>query len=267
MTPVLCSPPSRPSRPRRTCREGSESRPAFHPARRHPRRGSDCRKSLLTPGSDRARRQDHVRPLFYAQYTSTDTGLIYMRARVYDPSTAQFPTTDPVVGLTLTPYGYTYDNPLNAADPTGLCSIDPFSSNGCLSEGVQAVGEGLKEAGGFVVNNPVIISAAGCTVGALAGPEVCAAALALSYGISTRNNIAAYRDGHLSPGELVEKQLLTAALAGTGALPGLPLLSSSAASLLGESPAAIQLLVNAYLEGPDIAFSLLEKNIFCMTRA
>jgi len=31
-------------------------------------------------------------PLGYdAQYTSTDTGLIYMRARVYDPATAQFP--------------------------------------------------------------------------------------------------------------------------------------------------------------------------------
>jgi len=100
----------------------------------------------------------------------------------------------------------------------------------------------------------------------LAGPEVCAAAIALSYGISTRNNIEAYRDGDLSPEELVEKQLLTAALAGAGAAPGLPLLSSPVASLLDESPNAIQLLINAYLEGPDVAFSLLENDIYCAIR-
>jgi len=43
-------------------------------------------------------------PLGYdGQYTSSDTGLIYMRARVYDPATAQFLTVDPVAGLTLSP--------------------------------------------------------------------------------------------------------------------------------------------------------------------
>jgi len=40
---------------------------------------------------------------FDGQYTSTDTGLIYMRARVYDPATAQFLTSDPIAGLTLAP--------------------------------------------------------------------------------------------------------------------------------------------------------------------
>ena len=41
-------------------------------------------------------------PLGYdAQYTSIDTGLIYMRARVYDPATAQFLTqwSAPRVGV------------------------------------------------------------------------------------------------------------------------------------------------------------------------
>ena len=34
-------------------------------------------------------------PLGYdGQYTSTDTGLIYMRARTYDPATAQFLSVD-----------------------------------------------------------------------------------------------------------------------------------------------------------------------------
>jgi RHS repeat-associated protein len=59
-------------------------------------------------------------PLGYdAQYTSTDTGLIYMRARVYDPATAQFLTVDPEVGTTRAPYNYAGDNPLDEADPSG----------------------------------------------------------------------------------------------------------------------------------------------------
>jgi RHS repeat-associated protein len=59
-------------------------------------------------------------PLGYdAQYTSADTGLIYMRARNYDPTTAQFMSVDPLVWLTRTPYTYTNDNPLNFMDPTG----------------------------------------------------------------------------------------------------------------------------------------------------
>ena len=60
-------------------------------------------------------------PLGYdAQYTSSDTGLIYMRARVYDPATAQFLSVDPMVGQTHAPYNYAEDSPLNEADPTGL---------------------------------------------------------------------------------------------------------------------------------------------------
>ena len=60
-------------------------------------------------------------PLGYdAQYTSTDTGLIYLRARVYDPATAQFLTVDPIANLTRAPYYYAGDNPLNQSDPSGL---------------------------------------------------------------------------------------------------------------------------------------------------
>jgi RHS repeat-associated protein len=71
------------------------------------------------------------------QYTNGG-GLIYMRARAYDPATAQFMTTDPMGPLTRAPYNYAHDNPLNESDPAGLCSINPFSSSGCLSEGVEA---------------------------------------------------------------------------------------------------------------------------------
>lgn len=55
-----------------------------------------------------------------AQYTSPDTGLIYLRARTYDPATAQFLTVDPAVALTREPYAYGGDNPVNRRDPDGL---------------------------------------------------------------------------------------------------------------------------------------------------
>jgi RHS repeat-associated protein len=60
-------------------------------------------------------------PLGYdGQYTSSDTGLIYMRARVYDPNTGQFLTVDPLKGISGEPYSYAGDNPLTYSDPTGL---------------------------------------------------------------------------------------------------------------------------------------------------
>jgi hypothetical protein len=43
-----------------------------------------------------------------------------MRARTYDPATAQFLTIDPAVSLTQAPYNYASDDPLNGRDRTGL---------------------------------------------------------------------------------------------------------------------------------------------------
>lgn len=61
-------------------------------------------------------------PLNYAgQYRDAESGLIYLRARYYDPATAQFLTRDPMVATTMSPYGYVMGDPLNATDPTGLC--------------------------------------------------------------------------------------------------------------------------------------------------
>jgi RHS repeat-associated protein len=64
-------------------------------------------------------------PLRYdAQYTDTDTGLIYLRARTYQPETGQFLSIDPVLQITGEPYAYTKDNPEDHADPTGQCGLD-----------------------------------------------------------------------------------------------------------------------------------------------
>ena len=50
------------------------------------------------------------------------SGLYYLRARYYDPATAQFMTVDPRLALTGQAYGFSGNNPRNASDPTGLCS-------------------------------------------------------------------------------------------------------------------------------------------------
>jgi RHS repeat-associated protein len=66
-------------------------------------------------------------PFQYAgQYTDSESGLQYLRARHYDPATAQFISVDPIVGATGEPYTYTAGGPLNAADPVGLgCGLNP----------------------------------------------------------------------------------------------------------------------------------------------
>jgi RHS repeat-associated protein len=65
-------------------------------------------------------------PMGYdGQYTNADTGLIYLRAREYDPATAQFMSVDPAVAATGAPYSYASDNPVNQGDPFGLIAWSP----------------------------------------------------------------------------------------------------------------------------------------------
>jgi len=54
-----------------------------------------------------------------AQYTDGDTGLIYLRAREYDPATVQFLSVDPKAEVTRAIYSYAQDDPLADSDPTG----------------------------------------------------------------------------------------------------------------------------------------------------
>lgn len=56
----------------------------------------------------------------YAGEYTDPTGYIYLRARYYDPTTAQFLTRDPLEATTNNPYGYTGGNPLQYTDPLGL---------------------------------------------------------------------------------------------------------------------------------------------------
>jgi RHS repeat-associated protein len=63
-------------------------------------------------------------PLRWAgQYQDPNTGLQYLHARWYDPTTGQFMSVDPLEALTGQPYSYTNNNPVNGSDPSGLCGL------------------------------------------------------------------------------------------------------------------------------------------------
>lgn len=66
---------------------------------------------------------------YAGEYTEPDTGLIYLRARHYDPATGQFLSRDPLEDTTRAPYGYTGGNPLQYTDAAGLDWTDPFTSS------------------------------------------------------------------------------------------------------------------------------------------
>jgi RHS repeat-associated protein len=80
---------------------------------------------------------------FNGQYTLGQSGLIYLRARFYDPGTAQLITRDPLEALTRRPYAYAENNPLTYSDPRGLSSI----------------GEVIEEGPGFSIPCPVCAEA------------------------------------------------------------------------------------------------------------
>jgi RHS repeat-associated protein len=61
---------------------------------------------------------------YTGQWTDPSTGLLYLRARDYDPSTGQFLTVDPALDQTHQPYTYADNNPLTLTDPSGLSATD-----------------------------------------------------------------------------------------------------------------------------------------------
>jgi RHS repeat-associated protein len=88
---------------------------------------------------------------FQGQYLDSESGLYYLRARYYDPTTAQFLTRDPMVDTTRSPYGYVAGNPLNATDPSGECGL--FGNDTCLGDAAGAVASAWNATGGQIVNN------------------------------------------------------------------------------------------------------------------
>jgi RHS repeat-associated protein len=97
---------------------------------------------------------------YAGQYTLGQSGLQYLRARFYDPATAQFISRDPAVDITRQPYFYGGDNPLRFDDRTGQAceetvNIGPFTTT--VPNIVDCIGDGLEE----IVESPASGPAAG----------------------------------------------------------------------------------------------------------
>jgi RHS repeat-associated protein len=157
-------------------------------------------------------------PLGYdGQYTDSESGLVYLRARYYEPSTGQFLTVDPLNALTRQPYAYGASDPLNRWDPTGLCNANPFSASfwtqgNCISDAAGAVGDWVSAHGDTLVDLGAGIT---CIV---AGPEsfgaACVPAAAIAAGYSTYTTVKddiANGDGIT---KIIEDSLLNIAKAG-----------------------------------------------------
>ncbi len=54
------------------------------------------------------------------EYTDAEGGLLYLRARLYDPGTGQFLSRDALDSQTRAAYSYAGGDPINATDPSGL---------------------------------------------------------------------------------------------------------------------------------------------------
>jgi RHS repeat-associated protein len=61
---------------------------------------------------------------YTGEYTDSESGLVYLRARYYDPATQQFLTVDPLLSSTEQAYAYVGGSPVNATDPSGLRTYD-----------------------------------------------------------------------------------------------------------------------------------------------
>jgi len=93
-------------------------------------------------------------PLLYtSQYLDAETSLYYLRARLYDPTTGQFISRDPIGSLSGSAYGYVHNNPLNHRDPSGLIDLCPPWDSECWGSVVEQTEElfgGEEDRGGFV---------------------------------------------------------------------------------------------------------------------
>ncbi|WP_260209666.1 RHS repeat domain-containing protein [Apibacter adventoris] len=69
--------------------------------------------------------------LFNGKELDEETGLYYYGARYYNPRESVFLSVDPMLEQTGTPYQYTYQNPINYTDPTGMKgeSVDDWIKN------------------------------------------------------------------------------------------------------------------------------------------
>jgi RHS repeat-associated protein len=107
---------------------------------------------------------------FAGQYKDAESGLLYLRARFYEPATGVFISRDPIESITHQPYSYANNNPFTYSDPSGLL----FGIDNLIGAAIGAVGGGLGSAasqlittGGINWAKVGIAAAAGGAAGAV----------------------------------------------------------------------------------------------------
>jgi len=137
------------------------------------------------------------------QTQDTDTGLYYLRARYYDPATAQFLSVDPLAAITQAVYTYASNNPLNRVDPTGLddwWNPTTWSSQTWTNVATVGAAVGLVAIAATGVGLVAELGFAG--VGAAAALTETAGTIAMAAGgASTAIDVLACRYHHSSTGE------------------------------------------------------------------
>jgi choice-of-anchor C domain-containing protein len=132
---------------------------------------------------------------FAGQYTDTESALIWLRARYYDPDTGQFLSRDPIESMTRQPYSYANGNPLDFTDPAGLFGWHSFLST---VRTVTFVGQSSLDLVGtvaaFVPGGQVFAAAAftaGTALGAINAAATCTDAAIGGAGAVSRLDCAA----------------------------------------------------------------------------
>lgn len=122
-----------------------------------------------------------VTPIGYASaYTDRVTGLDYMRARWYDPSTGQFLTVDPLTQVTTQRYAYAADDPIDNVDPTGLCwgptcwSAETWGDIDLVAGGIALAATGVGLAADIALTTDAVASSAGLFEGLATASSVSA---------------------------------------------------------------------------------------------
>ncbi|MCX6879879.1 MAG: FG-GAP-like repeat-containing protein [Verrucomicrobia bacterium] len=169
---------------------------------------------------------------FTGHRRDADTGLLFMGARYYDPSTCQFVSPDSIVPdpenpQALNRYSYVYNDPLNNTDPTGhapvvvaVISAAMVSSTPAIATWVAVtawVGAGLSVAGYFA-KDP-ILSSVGAVMLGFAGGWATAPAGATSgalFGGGILGGSVAASTSPLSPLDPGTKQAIGWAYSGFG---------------------------------------------------
>ncbi|MCJ7622398.1 MAG: RHS repeat-associated core domain-containing protein, partial [Anaerolineaceae bacterium] len=109
-------------------------------------------------GAERSHSGSSRQPFTYAgEQADPEAGLIFLRARYYDPATGRFISRDSFPGFSMNPitlnhYIYASDNPVNQTDPLGLFSGSSFFSK--IIQWVKNMMGVSQQNQSIVINNP-----------------------------------------------------------------------------------------------------------------